>query len=80
MDFLEEKIQETLQNEARVYVESHGGTLEYAGFQDGVVRIRLAGACSTCSASVITVKALVERMLRKKYPEVKRAILVDAMQ
>lgn len=50
------------------YIHSHGGTLELLDVADGVVRMRLAGSCSGCTASAVTLREGVERALREGFP------------
>lgn len=50
------------------YVRSHGGAIELADVRDGVVGVRLRGACHGCPASEITLRARVERRLREECP------------
>jgi Fe-S cluster biogenesis protein NfuA len=50
--------------ELRPYVASHGGQLEVVAAEDGVVNIRLLGACTACSGSPAALGDLVEQALR----------------
>jgi Fe-S cluster biogenesis protein NfuA len=52
----------------RPYIHSHGGKVEVIDAQDGVVSLRLAGACSGCTASAITLREGVEEALREGFP------------
>jgi Fe-S cluster biogenesis protein NfuA len=52
----------------RPYVHSHGGRVEVLDVADGVVRVRLAGACSGCTASAITLREGIEEALREGFP------------
>lgn len=54
--------------EIRPYIQSHGGQLEILGVREGVVRVRLAGSCSGCSGSAITLKRGVEAALKEGLP------------
>lgn len=51
------------------YVRSHGGSIELADVRDGVVGVRLRGACHGCPAAEITLRTRVERRLREECPE-----------
>jgi Fe-S cluster biogenesis protein NfuA len=53
----------------RPYVEAHGGRLEVVAAEDGVVSIRLLGACESCSSSATTLRGYVEDALRAALPE-----------
>lgn len=50
------------------YITSHGGDVEILDVTDGVVRLRLAGACSGCTASAVTLTEGIEEALRKGFP------------
>lgn len=52
----------------RPYIHSHGGEVHVLDVDDGVVRVRLSGACSGCSASAITLQEGVEDALRTHLP------------
>jgi Fe-S cluster biogenesis protein NfuA len=56
--------------EARPYLRSHGGDVELAGVSDGVVRLKLHGACGHCSGSAQTMKSTVEEAIYRAAPEV----------
>jgi len=62
-----ERVLETI----RPYIQADGGDIELVGVADGVVQIRLAGACVGCMYSLMTLQAGVERMIREEVPEVK---------
>lgn len=55
-------------DEIRPYIHSHGGEVEVLDIDDGVVHVRLSGACSGCSASAITLREGVEDALREHMP------------
>jgi Fe-S cluster biogenesis protein NfuA len=52
----------------RPYLRSHGGDVHLVGAHAGVVRVRLSGACSGCTASTITLQRGVEEALREHLP------------
>ncbi|HLP23955.1 MAG TPA: NifU family protein [Microbacteriaceae bacterium] len=55
---------QVLEGEFGEYVASHGGRIELLDVHDGVVRVRLAGACSSCSIADWTLKLRLERDVR----------------
>ncbi len=63
--------------EIRPYLQQDGGDLEYVGFEDGIVWLRLQGACGTCPSSVMTLKMGIENALREQVPEVQEVRTVD---
>lgn len=52
----------------RPYIHSHGGEVEVLSVDAGVVRLRLSGTCSGCTASAVTLQEGVERALREGFP------------
>jgi Fe-S cluster biogenesis protein NfuA len=48
-----------------------GGDLTYIGFEDGIVKIQMIGACGTCPSSTATLKMGIERLLLEEVPEVR---------
>lgn len=67
-----DQIEDTLDS-IRPALRSDGGDVELVGFddRDGVVQLRLMGACSSCPISTMTVKQGIERRLRDAIPEVR---------
>ncbi|XP_015761751.1 PREDICTED: NFU1 iron-sulfur cluster scaffold homolog, mitochondrial-like [Acropora digitifera] len=54
----------------RPTVQEDGGDIIFQGFQDGVVKLKLQGACSTCPSSVVTLKNGIENMMQFYIPDV----------
>ncbi len=50
------------------YIASHGGAVEILAVSRGVVRLRLSGACSGCTASAVTLAEGIEEALREGFP------------
>ena len=65
------QIKELLETRVRPAVAQDGGDIIYHGFEDGVVYLRMQGACSGCPSSTATLKHGIENMLRYYVPEVK---------
>lgn len=66
---MEEQVREVL-NKLRPFIQQDGGDVELVDIEDGVVRVRLLGACGSCPSSTITLKAGIERALMEEIPEV----------
>ncbi len=64
------EIRELLDTRVRPAVAMDGGDISFAGFEDGIVYVRLKGACSGCPSSTVTLKSGIESMLRHYVPEV----------
>ena len=62
----------------RPYVESHGGSLELIDVQDGVVRVRMSGACDGCVGSETTLRRGVEEALREHFPGFRGVVAEEA--
>jgi Fe-S cluster biogenesis protein NfuA len=58
----------------RPAVQMDGGDVELVDVRDGVVTVRLWGACVTCSSSAITLYQGVERMLKEAFPGEVKAV------
>jgi len=67
---LRERVEEVL-NKVRVGLKSEGGDIELIDVKDGVVYVKLMGACGTCPMSSLTMKNWVESSLKKEIPEIK---------
>lgn len=52
----------------RPYIHSHGGELEVLDVNEGVVRLKMSGSCSGCTASAQTLTRGVEEALREGFP------------
>lgn len=66
---LEERVEAAL-DKTRSYQHSHGGDVELVSVENGVVKLRLQGACHGCGSSLITLKAGIEKAIREAVPEV----------
>ena len=62
-----EKVLDTI----RPYVQGDGGDIELIDVTNGIVQVRLAGACVGCMHSMMTLQAGIERMLKQEIPEVR---------
>jgi len=56
----------------RPVLQRDGGDIEFVSFDDGIVKVRLQGACSGCPMSQMTVKSVVEQAIKAEIPEVER--------
>lgn len=69
---LKKKVEKSLEN-VRPGLQADGGDVELVEVSDdGVVSLRLTGACRGCPMSTMTLKMGIERTLREQVPEVKR--------
>ncbi len=68
---MKERIEKALEK-IRPSLQADGGNIELVDVTDGVVKVRLTGACGGCPMSQMTLKMGVERALKQQVPEVKR--------
>jgi Fe-S cluster biogenesis protein NfuA len=72
---MREKIEAVL-NQIRPNLVRDGGNVELVDATDGIVKVRLTGACGGCPMASMTLKHGVERVLKERVPEVKEVIAV----
>jgi len=70
---MKDQIQEVL-NIIRPSLQADGGDVELVDVKDGVVSVKLKGACSGCPMSTMTLKKGIERFLKEKIPAVKEVV------
>jgi len=70
------KIEEALES-IRPFLQKDGGDVEFISYEDNIVKLKLLGACSTCSISHLTMKAGVEESIKRLLPEVESVQAVD---
>ena len=70
---MEEKIKAVLET-IRPALQADGGDVEYIDFADGVVTMRLTGACGNCPMSTLTLKQGIETRLKDQIPEVQSVV------
>ncbi len=63
---MQEQVLEVL-DKLRPFLLRDGGDVELVDIEEGIVKLRLMGACGSCPSSTITLKAGIERALLKKY-------------
>lgn len=72
MEDLEQRVREALQI-VRPYLQADGGDVELVQVtKDGIVEVRLTGACGACPMSQMTLRAGIERALMRYIPEIRR--------
>jgi Fe-S cluster biogenesis protein NfuA len=64
---IREQVQEVL-DKLRPFLLRDGGDCDLVDVEDGVVKLRLLGACGSCPSSTITLKAGIERALLEEVP------------
>ncbi len=71
---LKEKVEAALEK-ARPSLQADGGNVELVEVTDeGVVKVKLTGACGGCPMSQMTLKMGIERIVKEEVPEVKEVV------
>jgi Fe-S cluster biogenesis protein NfuA len=67
---MKEKVQAAIEK-IRPMLKADGGDVELVDVVDGIVQVRLQGACAGCPMSQMTLKNGIERIIKQEVPEVK---------
>ncbi|MEW6003451.1 MAG: NifU family protein [Nitrospirota bacterium] len=71
-----EKVKEVI-DEIRPFLKADGGDVELIeASEDGIVKLRLLGACGHCPMSIMTLRMGIEKRLKERIPEVKEVVAV----
>jgi Fe-S cluster biogenesis protein NfuA len=66
-----EDVQKAL-DKTRVYLQRDGGDVELVDVtDDGIVKVKLTGACGGCPMATMTLKSMIEKMVKSEVPTVK---------
>jgi Fe-S cluster biogenesis protein NfuA len=71
-------IKELIDTRVRPAVAQDGGDITFQGFRDGVVYLKMRGACAGCPSSTATLKQGIENLLRHFVPEVSEVQQIGA--
>ena len=74
---MREEVSEVL-DEIRPALQDHRGDAELVEVtDDGIVKLKLKGACAGCPMSQMTIQMGIERILKSRIPEVKKVVAVE---
>lgn len=73
---MRERVEKVI-NRIRPAVQMDGGDIQLVDVADGIVKVRLVGACVGCPSSMMTLKMGIERAIRTEVPEIKSVEAVD---
>lgn len=76
-DKFEDRLEHFIRTDVAPFLQADGGDIDLVGFEDGIVLVRLVGACGTCPSSIATLQGGVERRLKEQFSEVKGLRLVE---
>jgi Fe-S cluster biogenesis protein NfuA len=74
-NLMREKVEKVIE-EIRPFLQADGGNIELIDVQEGVVKVKLVGACGSCPMSQLTLKRGVEARLKAQIPEVKEVVAI----
>lgn len=72
---MRERVEEVLA-QIRPHLQADGGDVELVDIGEGIVTVRLTGACGGCPMRTMTLQDGIERILKEQVPEVKEVIAV----
>ncbi len=72
---MKEKVEAVLA-QLRPNLQSDGGDVELVDVNEGVIKLKLKGACAGCPMATMTLRHGIERVLKEQIPEVKEVIAV----
>jgi len=72
---MKEKVEAALAK-VRPSLQADGGDVELVDVNDGVVKLKLKGACAGCPMATMTLRNGIERILKEQVPEIKEVIAV----
>jgi|TARA_Y100000031_G_C7939400_1_gene256348 Fe-S cluster biogenesis protein NfuA len=74
---MKEDVEKVLE-EVRAFLKADGGDVELVDVsEDGIVKVRLTGACGSCPMSTMTLKNGIERIIKKELPQIAEVVAVD---
>ena len=72
---MRDKVEEAL-DKVRPQLMQDGGNVELVDVEEGIVKVKLTGACSGCPMSTLTLKMGIEKILKQEIPEIKEVVAV----
>lgn len=70
---MRDKVEKVL-NQIRPSLRADGGDVELVDVKDGIVSVKLTGACSGCPMSTLTLKNGIERLLKEEISGIKEVV------
>ncbi len=67
----EEQLKVLLEQVSAYIEQFHGGSVEFVSYKDGILKVRLGGACLGCPLSPATLHGWVEGTVRQFFPDIK---------
>lgn len=71
------EIQQFIETKIRPELQDHGGDIEFVDFEDGLVKVKLYGACAHCPSSLMHMHGDVEGALKEQFPDLEGIEIAD---
>jgi len=71
---MEEKVQKII-DKMRPYIKMHGGDVELLEIKEGIVKLKVSGACAGCYMSHVTFDEMLGGMIKEEVPEIKGVVI-----
>lgn len=71
------EIKKQITEKIRPALVMDGGNIEFVDYEDGILKVRLLGACHGCPMASITLKNAVEGILKEYIPEIQEVISMN---
>jgi Fe-S cluster biogenesis protein NfuA len=72
---MKDKIQQVLEEKVNPVLAEHFGGANLVSYEEGIAKVRLTGACSTCPSAQFTIEDVVKQILMANIPEIEDVIL-----
>ncbi len=67
---MENKIKKFIEEKINPQLEMDGGSAEFVSFKDGILKLKMRGACAHCPHSKLTLGGMIYGMLKPEFPEI----------
>lgn len=72
---MKDRVEDALKD-IRPLLQADGGDVELLSVEDGIVKVRLTGACGNCPMAALTLQNSVKKVLKEKVPDIKELVAV----
>jgi len=72
---IDDQIKKIIDEEIKPMLFHDGGNIEFVEYRDGILKVRLRGACAGCEFSSLTIEGI-EKMMKEKIPEIKEVAAI----
>lgn len=73
------EIEILLDQKVRPLFANHGGGIQVVSLEDGILKVKMLGACSQCASASLDVEEIVTKEVQAAFPKIKEVILVTGV-